>query len=316
MNTFQTIRLVCLSEALSPITHMDRTEGNEGIIAREPVVTTEGRTVLVPYLSGNAIRNRFVRNPGMLDLVERLELRGKLSLQQWNFLLHGGSITESTARVNPQRIVDWHRFFPLGKLLGGCLPDQILVGSLIAGRGLLVCEENRQTIASLYPDVASLLPDRIRTAESFVSNWKYVRGDASGSGLVEEMPKGKTGTENMMMIAGQAVTRGALFLHDFTIKGASRVEAGALIHAISLWQEAGGTIGGSSARGHGRLRLVVVTDPGVDPREARIAYLDHLAANQVEAVTWLTEVFHRDSETPGKKTPRSKKEPVAAKEEA
>lgn len=89
-------RVICLSETLSPATHMARSTGNESLIAREPVVTSRG-VAYVPCLSGNAIRHRCLRAPGVRWLIDEYGLRGTLTLQQLNFLLHGGNLTEGGA---------------------------------------------------------------------------------------------------------------------------------------------------------------------------------------------------------------------------
>ena len=134
--------IFCLSEATSPISHMSGSVGNESVISRESVKCESG-IVQVPCLSGNALRHRCVRLPGMLWLIDRYGLKGKLTLPVLNLLLHGGNLTMSTAMENTSRIAEMHEVFPLLSLLGGSLPDQILAGSMDVMRGVLVCEENR-----------------------------------------------------------------------------------------------------------------------------------------------------------------------------
>ena len=207
--------VVCLSEAASPITHMQGVSGNESIVAREPVAGPRG-VRYVPFLSGNAIRHRCVREPGFRWLVHEYALDGTLTLAQLNFLFHGGNLTEGGGRENTQRIADFQRLWPLGRLLGGTLPDQILSGSLMAWRGSLVCEENRSYLAAVLPD-PSVLPDRLRAAEHFVSGYQYTRGDAAKTAatLATEDARKTAGdsASNLMIFAGQAVTRGAAFVH-------------------------------------------------------------------------------------------------------
>ena len=208
-------KVVCLSECFAPITHMARSEGNYQIIAREPVVTPRGVTH-VPYLSGNAIRHRMVREPGFRWLSAEYGLHGKLTLQQLNFLFHGGNLTEGGAPENTRRIADFQRLFPLGRLLGGCLPDQVLAGSLQCWRGTLVCEENRPALAHMVGDH---LPElRLRPAESFVSNYQYTRGDAAKNGL-DLAPADLDGEidSNLMIFSGQNVLSARSFVHGFSL---------------------------------------------------------------------------------------------------
>lgn len=304
-------RVVCVSEAASPITHMARSEGNESIVAREAVVTPRG-TTYVPFLSGNAIRHRTVRDPGFRWLVEEYQLTGKLSLVQLNYLFHGGALTEGGGREDTARIAEWQRLFPLGRLLGGCLPDQILAGSLHVGRGTLVCEENRATLGVILGDHAEALPDRLRPGEAFVSGYQYVRSDARKhhSRLMRtEERNGDPVDSNLMIFAGQAVTRGAMFVHDFAMPHVSARELGALLWSLTLWQGQGGTVGGQAARGHGRLRTSILAD-GFDPASAIDEYLDYARSVRDEAVAWLGSAFARKAEKPAKGKGKAKAEPA------
>lgn len=294
----QSYRVTCLSEAAAPITHMASTSGNEALIAREPVVTARG-VQLVPMLSGNAIRHRMIREPGALWLIGSYELRGKLSLPQLNFLLHGGNLTDGGGMEDTRRIADMQRLFPLLRLLGGCLPDQVLAGSLLVGRGTLVCEENRATLGTILGAQAPGLPERMRAAETFIAGYQYTRGDARKSGLAPPETNGD-GETNLMIFAGQQVTRGAAFVHDFFLPNVSLVELGALLLSLQLWRDSGGTIGGQGARGHGRLETAIIC-PDFDQAEAVAAYRAHAAEHKDEAANWLNSVFAAKAERAAKK---------------
>lgn len=292
-----TRRIVCVHEATSPITHMARTEGNEAMVMREPVITPRG-VAYVPSLSGNAMRHRLIREPGMLWLAEQYGLTGKLTLPQLNFLLHGGNLTEGGGRENTARIADFQRLFPLGRLLGGCLPDQILSGVLKVGRGTLVCEENRDKLNHMLG--GGLLPDRLRPAESFVSGYQYTRGDAAKSAgrfLKADSPIAES--SNLMIFSGQAVTRGAMFASEFILDDRSH-ELGALLWSLSLWQSQGGTIGGQASRGHGMLATSVVSDDGIDVDGLTAAYRDYAVSVKDDAVAWINGVFASKAEKPAK----------------
>lgn len=281
-------KVVCLSEAVAPITHMSGSSGNVSMVAREPVVTPRGVT-WVPYLSGNAIRHRCIREPGFRWLIAQWGLKGRLALNQLNFLFHGGNLTEGGGRENTRRIADFQRIFPLGRLLGGSLPDQILAGSLQCWRGTLVCEENRPSLASV---IGGHLPEgRLRPAESFVSGYQYTRGDSAKT-QADLMRRAATeeADSNLMIFSGQTVISGAIFVHGFTLPHVEMVELGALLWSLALWQSAGGTIGGHASRGHGRLKCSVL-DGEFDCAFAIEEYQEHVRATRDEAVDWLEEVF-------------------------
>lgn len=271
----------CLSESLSPITHMSGTAGNAAIVARKPVIAN-GRVVRLPFLSGNAIRHRCVREPGILWLIAEYELDGNLSLNQLNFLLHGGNLTQSNARENTARIAELHRTWPLLRLLGASLPDQILAGSMDVHRGTLVCEENRDGL--IDPPSA-----RLHSAERFIGDYQYTRGDAAKKGLAAES-KDAVGKSNLMVYGGQCVDRGSLWQHGFVLKHVSEIELGALLWSLRLWQAEGGTIGGQARLGHGRLRSSIMIED-VDQKAVCDQYVDHVRRVKGDAVSWLKEAW-------------------------
>jgi hypothetical protein len=283
------------SEAVSPITHMKGVEGNEALIAREPVDTPSG-VRYVPFLSANALRHRCIRDTGGLWLIESLGLKSQLSLMQLNFLIHGGNLTESTGREDTSRIAEMQELFPLLRLMGGSLPDQILKGSLLMWRGMLLCEENRNHLPT--PDGYSIPEQALKPAEHFVGGYQYTRGDA---GEMTDWHDGETEDDrksNLMIFAGEQVIRGSVFVHGFDIPHGSELEYGCLMHSLGLWQEQGGTIGGMASKGHGRLTTHVLGDD--DWQECSRAYVNHVETNAEKCREWLTKAFAKKAEKPAK----------------
>lgn len=299
----KTFQVQAISEVVSPLTHMKGVEGNEALIAREPVVTAAG-VRYVPHISGNAIRHRLVRDPGAWLLIDEWGLAGKLSMSQLNFLFHGGNLTEGGGRENTSRIADMERIFPLVRLLGGSLPSQILAGSMLAWRGTLICEENRERIARLVPD-GWIAPRKLRPAESFVDAYQYTRGDAGKSAASLVQSGGGEIASNLMIFSGQCVLAGAMFLHGFVLQNVSDLELGALLLSLRLWQSRGGTVGGQASRGHGRLKTFLCVAPeGIDEEAAVAAYIAHVRAVKHEAIAFLNACFAAPKE---EKAPKAKK---------
>lgn len=290
-SSLKTYEIRCLSEAMSPITHMSGTAGNEAIVAREPVVTPNG-VRYIPFLSGNALRHRCLREPGMLWLIEEYGLRGVLTLPQLNFLLHGGNLTESNAHENTARIAEMKRTWPLLRLLGGSLPNQILAGSCDSLRGTLVCEETRR-----YVDADLLPTERLLPAERFIGGYQYTRGDGGKEGIAIES---EDAVSSLMIFSGQMVIAGSMFAHGFVLKHVSEVELGAALLSLSLWQSHGGSIGGQAARGHGRLKTAVAVD--ADAAVAIGAYVEYVNSVAVDAVKWLQDVFAAKAVKPKRAT--------------
>lgn len=279
----KTVTLRCLSTALSPITHASGSVGNESVIAREPVTTPRG-LMFIPFISGNALRHRAVREPGILWLIDQYGLSGELTLEQLNFLLHGGNLTQSTATENTKRIAEMHRCWPLLRLCGGSLPNQILSGSLDVWRGTLVCEENRHAISTMlgwFPE------ERLHSAERFISGYQYTRSDAAKTGIAQADDDRDS---NLMIFSGQCVDRGAVFAHGFVLKHVSALELGALLWSLQLWQDTGGTIGGQAARGHGRLKCELLAN-GLDQQRLVSEYQAYATSVKADAVSWLNECW-------------------------
>ena len=287
------------------MTHMKGVEGNEALIARQPVDTPAGKR-WVPYLSGNALRHRMIREPGGLWLVDAMGLKGKLSLRQLNFILHGGNLTDSTGREDTSRIAEMQELFPLLRLLGGALPDQILKGSLLMWQGRLVCEENRSHLS--LPEGFEWPAETLKPAEHFVEGYQYTRGDGAKSPeWYDPATMDPEKKSNLMIFSGQQVIPGAVFLHGFDIPHGSQLELGCLMHAIWLWQSQGGSVGGMASKGHGRLKTESIG--GSDPSEAISAYEDHVEASAEKCRAWLEKVFRE-------KPPKEEKPKKGAKVKA
>lgn len=286
----------CLSRAVSRITHMDRVEGNEALIAREAVLTPAGMR-FVPTLSANALRHRMIRGPGGRFLVERWDLAGKLDMRTLNFLLHGGSLTESTSRNDTRAVAEFYRLFPLYRLIGGSLPNAILPGSLNVGRGVLACAENAGRLRATVPwDV----PTNLRPAEYFVEGYQYTRSDVRNSSRDLIDPNEVAGDTQLMPFSGQAIVAGAVFVHDLIAQHVGPLELGALLLSLSLWCDAGGTIGGQSSRGHGRLDMSIHC-PDLDGVKLIADYIAHVDSVREAAILWLLSAFGATEAKPKKK---------------
>lgn len=304
MSENKTYTITAVSEAISPLTHASGTAGNESIVMREPVITPRG-IAYVPCLSGNAIRHRMIRSPGARHLVDTYGLGGMLDLKQLNFLFHGGALTDSGGRENLRLVADLKSAFPLLALLGVSLPGQIVGGSLIAGRGCLVCEENRPHLYAVLPAGLALPPTRLRPSESFVSGYQYTRGDARNTvpNLVRHretlVDADEKADSHLMIFSGQAVTRGAMFLHRFVVRHGNPLEVGALLSSIELWQRCGGTIGGQASRGHGALSMALYVHDGDgavdgDGCDGLVEeYRRYAHGHEAEAVSLLGAIFEK-----------------------
>lgn len=291
-----TLRMVCLSRAVSPITHMLGTVGNEQVVNVETVRTPFGET-LVPVLTGNALRQRMLRAPAAETLTAEWGLAGSLSRDELNLLFHGGLRREKGTGQSLRKVFDMQRLLPHLKLLGCCLPDGIVGGDLQADRAMLVCRENAQRIRDLVP-AEFAVPEDLAPAMSFVGHWQYVRNTIRQT-HPELMPLDDDERDKPMPFAGTCVIPGSEWLHGFRVRHATLLDLGCVLHSLGRWQAAGATIGGASAKGHGRLSLSLWCDPTTGfgeltpelQAEAVGTYLDALRTGREEGTAFLHSLY-------------------------
>lgn len=298
MKQIGTCKIHFLSKAMAPITHNMGTSGNESILNRSKSFHN-GSVVDIPVLSGNALRHKIIREPGALYLVNRCDLRGKLSIDQANYMFTGGSLTESSTNDNIPLIAEIQGISPLFRLLGGSLKNQVVGGSLFVSQGLLVCEENKQTIEKMCSPY-ELPEEHFLTAQNFISKYQYTRGDAgrmkdSGE-IIKDLEKQQT--SNLMIYSGESIIKGAMFYHNLTLYNVSPLEVGAALHCVQLWQAADGIIGGSARIGHGKLKSEIWIDGLIDwfgdekqPGELIKDYITHVGNHAEDFRGWLKKAF-------------------------
>jgi hypothetical protein len=290
--------IIVLLKAVSPITHMSGTEGNEAVIMREPVCF-DGETRWVPVLTGNSLRHCMIREPGMLDLISRAGMSGKLSLSQYNFLLHGGALSKSTKASDLKRSRLGRELMPLFSILGGSLDNEIVSGWMDVGRGNLVCLENQGRLKLMYPEISENLADvyggsgeHLLPAETFVAPYQYTRGDASK--WIEESASDQT---NLMIFSGQQINPGAAFITRITLRNCGEMELGALLCAIELWS---GVVGGQRSRGHGLVIASYSISRGSKNDDAQRlidGYISHTETNAGNISSWMNSAFCREEGT-------------------
>lgn len=300
MDLIKTCKIHCISETLSPLTHMMKTAGNESLINREKVYCN-GDIYNIPVLSGNAIRHKMIREPGALYIIKACGLEGKLKLDQANYLLNGGCLSESSTTDNLRKIAEMQELLPLIRLLGGSLKNQVVGGSLIVLRGILICEENKETINKFLPEDYKIENSPLKSFEEFVSQYNYTRGDAikrnDASILIKEQEKG-SGKSNLMVYNGQTVIPGALWYHGFILQNISPLEVGALLHSLQQWEKNNSVIGGYSRIGHGKIKTEIFFEDGTDFFGSDLDYykiisdyIEHIDKNKKQIINWLNISF-------------------------
>ena len=289
----KTHKIHMILETLSPLTHMMGVSGNEALINREAVIYKDEIRHL-PVISGNAIRHKLIREPGAMFIVGACNLAGKMNIDQLNYLFNGGSLVESSVSCNIRKIADMQATLPLYRLLGGCLKNQVVAGSLNVHRGMLICRENAERLSSILPDDCAI-DHAIFPAERFIDQYQYTRGDANKMkdvdlfAAVDELNIGEEKEKSHLMIFnGQTIVAGSMFYIGFVLNNVSELELGALFHSLSKWN---GFIGGQGSRGHGRCKVSLISSDVLDVPDIIMAYKDHIMSKKEEIKAWLFETF-------------------------
>lgn len=294
----KTVKMHCVSRTLSQLTHNAGTSGNETIINQEPV-SHDGVIKMVPVLSGNAIRHRMIREPGAMHIIKTVGLYGKSSVDILNYMFNGGALTKSGTTDNMKVIAKMQELIPLVRLLGGCLPNQIIGGSLITKRGILMCNENFNNIEAQLPeDISFAMDTPLRGCQDFIGKFNYYTNDPHNHkefhGMVDHETYNDREKSSMMPYSGQTVVPGAAFYHGFILQNVSILEYGALIFSIEQWLNSGGTIGGSQRVGHGQIELSMMTEDALKvwPHDEAVGmYVEHVESNKKDIAEFLGEVF-------------------------
>jgi len=270
-------------EAISPITHMSGTEGNEAVLMREPVAGG-GTIASVPVLTGNAIRHRALRQSGYLWMIAKVGLHGTMKAPLANFLINGGAVNKSTRDADLKAVAEGAQLMPLLAMLGGCLPNQIIPGRASVGRGVMACRENQDRLGRMYPDWSEGIA-RLRSADDFVGGYQYTRGDAA---RYVETDAATGDPTNLMIFSGESVITGSVFFCRIHLRRPTDLQAGAVLHALSQWDE---RIGGQSSRGHGQLDVAGCCSPDVDVPGLIESYVSHIEDKADAIKAWLQERF-------------------------
>jgi CRISPR/Cas system CSM-associated protein Csm3 (group 7 of RAMP superfamily) len=269
------------------------TKGNEAIINREAVLYKD-RICHIPVISGNSIRHKLIREPGAMFIIGVCNLAGKMNIDQLNYLFNGGSLVESSVSCNIRKIADMQTLLPLYRLLGGCLKNQIISGSVNVHRGMLFCRENVSRLNSILPESCGI-DESIFPADKFIDQYQYTRGDANKmkdidffAAINELSTGGDKEKSNLMIFNGQTIVAGAMFYLGFVLNNVSDLELGALFHSLTRWN---GFIGGQGSRGHGKCKIHLIAPDVLDQKELVEQYKAHTIQHREEIKAWLEESF-------------------------
>lgn len=278
--------IILMHEAVSPITHMEGTSGNVATLMRQSVIH-DGEADRVPCLTGNALRNRLLREPSAHILKARLGLYGHLSTHQDRFLTSGQERSVKGNSLDAGLLRRGFELHPHVRVLGGTLPSEVVSGRSSVGFGVLVCRETAREQQAIIP--RAWWPDGhgpLLSYQSMVELRQYTRRSDDTETPLRE---GEKRERDMMIYATYTVASGATYLQRINLEACRAIDAGMACAAIEMWD---GTIGGQKQRGHGRLEtryVVLKNGVFVDAASLIEAYMNHIEDHKQAMIDWIFE---------------------------
>lgn len=310
--------IYCLSRAMSPLSQMEGVVGNKAVLRRMEVMTRLGKRA-IPVITGNSIRHQ-LREAGGRWLIEVMGASGQLTQPEVYYMISGGSgFVGRGGRESPAGTRAMRELSPHMSVLGGTTPQDIIGGRLRADFGWLVCEEFSALLPHYLPDGCDVGGMAFRPAEAFIGEQQYTRHaatdaigdlyDADADAQVRAQRHagydGKDRPEDsrdmwiagedrdkspQMIYSGECINPGAVLAHRLRVGHDERLELGAILWALRLWQADGGIVGGMAAKGHGLLQTNILIDPA--PVGDPVAdYITHAEKNADRLGEWIRQQF-------------------------
>lgn len=218
-----------------------------------------GRKTIVqmPDVSPNSLRHVTVREPGMLHLLNRLEIGwNELSPGVAGCLYSGSGLREGAKEpMNSHQLRQIiKRTFPLLGLVSGGVDDFMIGHSSLSVNSFIVCRENNRVLQKVGMESAESVFDMIDRE------------------TLNRMPT-RIG-EHPMPFNFETLISGAQIAIRYTVNPYGRdLEIGALASALQTFEESSGNVGGQAARGFGMVELEWHSEAPTIEQEKYEAYL-------------------------------------------
>jgi hypothetical protein len=278
-----TTRYEAIIRAMDPISHSEGTIGNDAIFMRTKVLDQQCREVMVPYITGNALRHQ-VREAAVYCTLDAAGLLDdpQLSRGALRLLFRGGMLTKrgDGSVINIDRYRELVALFPPLAILGGCIDNRSVPGQLIVDEAMVLCLETQH----LWPAWAAdwvrqnkiqtpheadcmekvqrvgmdpeLQPEKLNllTSGERVAAWgkQLAREDAHEQA---DSKLAKESKSDMMPYSFERLARGTLFWWGIECRTYSDLEFDAFNYSVGCLLN-NFRIGGKRATGHGRLEFV------------------------------------------------------------
>ena len=302
----------------SPLMHGGETGSNVTPFRREKRIAADGRVKLLPFLSGNSLKHRVIRQPGVDFMIQVLGLPdGWLgdNKEALHLLYSGGAMSKRGANIDLEAWRDLCELVPILGLCGGALGNHMEESYLRVGDAIPICADYLHLIPDdIKPDgdvvhrVEDLMDLRFLTRQDALRRHTQRRmltsGDAEQQRLIESRQEAaeegeKPAEKSRQMIAHQEVMLAGTRLYwPLRAIEITDIQHEALACAIAHWKM-DPHLGGRSAVGMGRADLVLYgweavnhAAPGRTDVDLPLGrrYVEHLREHREEIVRTIRSV--------------------------
>ena len=246
--------------ALSPISHnSDTRAGNSTLLRRQYVMRTDGTSVEVPYISGNAIRG-YLRRLAMKDLLVGIGYTVDLATpggkRLWHAMFSGGLLSKD-AKVGIDLALKRNAYttIPTVRLFGWAWGNQMIESKMKVGHAVLRCRDLHDTPVESegnLPAIRDCIEQTFHTRRH--DRAAEYNDDPTHTTLAKTEDDERNQEPHQMICAAEVFRTGVRFGHEFVLEDPTDLEVSALAHMIGLWRGSP-YVGGKSAIGLGRVDL-------------------------------------------------------------
>jgi CRISPR type IV-associated protein Csf2 len=261
---------------LAPLMHGGETGSNVTPFRREKRITAKGTVKLLPFLSGNALKHRVIRQPGVDFMIRILDLEdGWLgdNREALHLLYSGGSMTKRGATIDLGAWRDLCDLVPVLGLCGGALGNHMEESYLRVGDAIPICADYLHLVPEDYrPDgevvheIEDLMDLRFLTRHDALRKHSQRRQLGSGDEDQQRLIEGRSeATEagghpveksNQMIAHQEVMIAGAQLYWPLRAVDITQLQHEALACAFAQWKT-DPYIGGRGSVGYGHADLVM-----------------------------------------------------------
>lgn len=276
--------------ALSSIAHGGQTRGLVSLLRREQFRLPDGRTLMLPLVSGNAVRGHLRRIGEELTRCA-LDYEGQIPLSAAHVLRAGGGSLAKTTRepLSGSRLRDLRALVPQFLIFGGSA-GRTYSGALSVGKALPHLEELEHLTG--HPGPGAFAATQLETYgmrdETSTTQFHALTGlqlDPDGSVDLTALPEPGAGS---MLYRIETFPAGTLLQFQAYLSLVPPL-AHAFFLDVLAEHDRRGHLGGHAATGLGRTRLhwSATTTPGPPPPVDWRAHLAEHRQEAIDALGWL-----------------------------